>query len=220
MTQDIKIMVGIAIATIAIVVGAAFALGNPKDTSQIENKDKKTDEKLLVKENSFQIATSSAKATIVEFADFQCPACGAAHPITKSMLEEYQGKVNYVFRHFPLSQIHKNALISAQAAEAAGEQEKFWEMADKLFTNQKEWSENSNPLDIFISYAEDLELDTQKFKEAIESNKFRSKIQDDVVDGNILGVNSTPTFFVDGKKLEGVPTVENFKKAINEALKE
>lgn len=219
MTQDIKIMFGIAAATIAIVIGAAFLIGKPQNSTTATNTQEKVDTKILVKDNSFKISTSSAKATIVEFADFQCPACGSAHPITKRILSAYEGRVNYVFRHFPLTQIHKNALISAQAAESAGEQGKFWEMADLLFTNQEEWSESGKPLDIFVKYAKKLELDTEKFKKTVEENKFRGKIQDDQSDGNKLGVNSTPTFFIDGQKLAGVPDEDKFKKILDSAIK-
>lgn len=219
MTQDIKIMLGIALATIAVVVGAAFVLGNPSQPEE-KNSTSLADSKLLIRDDRFNISTSSAKATLVEFADFQCPACASAHPTIKKTLETYKGRVNYVFRHFPLTQIHKNALAAAQAAEAAGAQGKFWEMADILFVNQKEWSESNDPLGIFIEYAKKLGIDADKFENAVKSNTYRSKIQEDTSDGNSLGVNSTPTYYVDGKKLEGVPNENTLSKTIDEALKD
>lgn len=100
----------------------------------------KADLKLLIRPNSNKISTPSAKVTLVEFSDLQCPACAQAHPVVKQILEENKGNINFVYRHFPLSQ-HKNARIAAEAAEAAGEQGKFFEMVSKLFENQNKWSE-------------------------------------------------------------------------------
>ncbi len=217
MTQEAKVILGISAVTTAILIGAVFLLSKPSQESTLS-----VDPKIFVREDSHSIAPNPAKVTIVEFGDYQCPTCAAVQPIVKELILRFTLKkseqVNIVYRHFPLPR-HKNALISAEAAEAAGEQGKFWEMHDKLYENQTQWAESNNPLEIFVGYAKELELDTKQLKQAVESSKFAGKIQQDKNDGITLGVNSTPTFFINGKKLEGVPSFENFKSRIEEELK-
>lgn len=216
MTQEAKVILGIGAVTLAIVISAAFFLSKPNQESSVS-----ADPKVFVREDSHSYAPNPAKVTIVEFGDYQCPACAVAEPAVKEVILKYTPRkseqVNFVFRNFPLTQ-HKHSLIAAEAAEAAGEQGKFWEMHDKLYESQSAWAESNNPLELFVSYAKALELNTDKFKQAIESNKFANKIQQDQSDGNTLGVNSTPTFFMNGKRLEGVPSFENFKSKIDAEL--
>ncbi len=211
MSSEAKTIFGIGIATIIIVVGGVIMLGS-------NSQPPKSDSKALERGDSYKISSTSAKVTVVEFADFQCPACGAAHPIVKQILEQYQGKINFVYRHFPLPQ-HKNAELAAEAAEAAGEQGKFWQMHDLIFQNQKEWSESSQALDLFISYAKGLGLDEEKFKKALSENKFAEKIIRDKNDGSAVGVNSTPTFFINGQKFPGVLSLAEFRNKIEESLR-
>ena len=173
----------------------------------------------LVLENSHMTAKKEAKVTIVEFGDFQCPACGYAHPIMKQVLAAYKDNpnVNFVARNFPLS-IHFNAKSAAEAAEAAGEQGKYWEMYDKLYENQSQWSTASDPTDIFAGYARELGLDAEKLKTAVENNQFNATINQDMADGNAVGVSATPTFFINGTKFEGALSVERFKQEIDSRL--
>lgn len=213
MKQEAKILLGIGILTMVILVGAVFLLSK----SPSENTTKLADPKLLIKEDSHQIASPSAKVNLVEFGDYQCPACGAAHPIVKRILEDYSGKINFVFRNFPLNQ-HQNAQIAAEAAEAAGEQGKYWPMYDKLYENQNQWAETTKPLEIFLSYAKDLGLDIARFKAAVDGNKFADRISSDQNDGLALGVNSTPTFFLIQEKIVGVPTYDQLKSKIDYQL--
>ncbi|MBI2600426.1 thioredoxin domain-containing protein [Candidatus Daviesbacteria bacterium] len=213
MTQEVKILIGIGAATLIILFGAVFLLGRNSE----QPSKQVTRPELLVREDSFKIATDSAKVTFVEFADFQCPACRAAHPLVTQFIAEYRGRMNYVYRHFPLP-AHKNAPIAAEAAEAAGDQGKFFEMADKLYQNQLEWETAESPLEVFISYAQALSLDTDKFKQAVESNVYEDKINKDKEDGISLGVNATPTFFIDGEKVVGVPGYEKMKQIIDSKL--
>jgi protein-disulfide isomerase len=138
-------------------------------------------------------------------------------------MSEYQGKVKFVWRYFPLPG-HKNSVIATQAAEAAGEQGKFWEMNDKLFENQHLWGNEQNlPSEqdanaMFVQYAQEIGLNTEQFRQAIESKKFTDKIQRDQRDGQALGVNSTPTFFLNGKKSPGIPTYQQLKQMIEAEL--
>jgi protein-disulfide isomerase len=145
-------------------------------------------------------ASSSAKVTLVEFGDYQCPACGTYAPFVKQLLTDFSGKINFVFRNYPLSQ-HTNAPISSDAAEAAGLQGKFWEMHDKLYETQNDWSSSTNPESIFITYAQDLGLDINKFKTDIDSATVKNKVQSDTNDGNTVALTETPTFYLNGVKV-------------------
>ena len=134
-----------------------------------------------------------AKVTIVEFSDFQCPACKQAQYLVKEILQQYPDQIRLVYRHFPLIQIHKNAFAAAELAEAAYGQEKFWEMHDLLFERQGEWAENKEKLE---EYRRALGID--------EAGDYKELVQRDIRDGQALGVNATPTFFVNGKKTDVV----------------
>jgi len=218
MSQETKILVGVGVVTLLIFVGGIFFFSkSSKSSPQEGNVD--ANSPLLVKSDSHQIASSSAnlKVTVVEFGDYQCPACEAAYPITKQMLADYQGKINFVFRNFPLP-MHPNAPEAAEAAEAAAVQGKFWEMHDKLYDTQNEWADLSNPTDKFVSYAGDIGLNVDQFKADITSNKYADIIKADQSDGNSLGISATPTFFINGQRIVGVPTYNTLKKAIDSDL--
>lgn len=216
MTQEVKIMLGIGAVTLALVVGGTFFFSSSaKKQAAIANAP--VDQKLLVNEASHKISAPNAKVTIVEFGDYQCPACAAAEPVLKKILTDYDGKINFVFRNFPLP-MHQNAQKAAQAAEAAAAQNKFWQMHDKLYENQTSWSEEKDPQEIFIGYAADLGLDKETFKKDINANKYSGLINADSNDGDKLGVNSTPTFFLNGNKITGVPSYESLKNSIDKDL--
>ena len=214
MSSETKFLAGIGIVTVLIVVLGAYFVGG----SSTPNKSTPpVDQKLLAKQDSQKIAATKARVTLVEFGDFQCPACGASHPIIKRLLDEYKNDLTFVFRHYPLP-MHKNALKAANAAEAAGAQKKFFEMYDLLFENQTEWSESNKSDEIFEKYAIELDLDVDKFIEDIKTKKYESKIKADQADGNALGVNSTPTFFINGEMQSGGLPYDQFKAKIDEIL--
>lgn len=210
MSTESKFFIGIGLVTLVIIVAGVFFLGRkPTATSPVLNQQKVLGESI----RNFQ-GNPNAAVKIVEFADFQCPACGTAHPIVKSIIEKNQDKVYFVYRHYPLSQ-HKNAKLASQAAEAAGDQGKFWQMYDMIFENQKEWSDSSNAKEIFESYAQKLGLDVAKYKD--DFDKTRSVIEQDYADGNQVGVDSTPTFFINGQKHAGVIDASQFQALIDQA---
>ncbi len=215
MTKEAKVL-GV-IAAVVIVGGvllAVFANPQPKEAG------KSVDEKSLIRDNSYMTKQASAKVNVVEFGDFQCPACGAAQPILKKIIEEYKDNkdVNLVFRHFPLDSIHPNAHISSEAAEAAGAQGKFWEMYDKLYENQSIWTELPDPSDILAGFAQQLGLDVGKFKSEVSSRRYTDVIKADQEDGNKLGVNSTPTIYINGEKMDSYQ-YDKLKSKIEEDLK-
>ena len=157
---------------------------------------------------------TTAKSVLIEYSDFQCPSCGLYYPIVKQAKEELGDKLAFVYRYFPLSMIHKNAMSSSIAAEAAGKQGKFWEMHDMLFEKQKDWSEKSNAKDIFVEYAKSLGLDLNKFKIDQDSVEIKNKVQASYQEGSDIGIAGTPTFFLDGKKMQVPSSFEEFKKEI------
>lgn len=162
--------------------------------------------------------SADAKVVLVEYSDFQCPACAAYYPLVKQVMQEFGDQVKFVYRHFPLVQIHANALSAARAAEAAGNQGKFWEMHDLLFEQQDVW-ESSRTVDAtFAEYAVRLGLDMVQFKSDESSKETEKKILNDYQTGLVSGVAGTPTFFLNGKKINNPRNYEQFRTIILEAL--
>ena len=126
-------------------------------------------------------------------------------------------KVRFIYRHFPLRQ-HLNSKVAAYAAEAAGKQGQFWQMHDLLFDGQEKWAEEKNPRDIFVEYARSLNLDIEKFKNDLNSKEIRQKVEADLQSGLKAGVNATPTFFLNGVKLQNPASYEEFKNILNEEI--
>ncbi len=163
-----------------------------------------------------------AKVTLTEFGDFQCPACKAYHPIIIGVLTAYKDKsFSLMFKHFPLTAAHKNAFLAAMAAEASGAQGKFFEMHDILYEKQGEWVELAaiNARDKFISYAVELKLDQGKFIRDLTSKELEDKIRAIQNEGINNGVSGTPTFFLNGRRIENPKSIEDFKKLIDKELK-
>ena len=154
-----------------------------------------------------------AKVTIIEFSEFQCPFCSRVNPTMDKIKEKYGNKVKIVFKHNPLP-FHKDAPMASQAALAAGEQGKFWEMHDKMFANQKALKRAD--LD---KYAGEIGLNVDKFKKALDAEAYKAQIAEDQKLAASVGARGTPTFFINGKKLTGAQPYENFEKMIEEALK-
>ncbi len=213
MNQDIKVLIGIGLATLIILVAGVFIVTKSSNST---TQNQPVDTTFLVRENSNKKAGANSKVTVVEFGDFQCPSCGVVHPLVKQIIDSNKDNITFVFRNYPLSQ-HANAEIAAEAAEAAGAQGKYWEMYDKLFENQADWSDSKKPLDMFSDYAKDLGLDVTKFKQEVEDKKYSAKITGDQTDGNVLGVNATPTFYIDGVKFSG--DYSSFKSQIEAKIK-
>ena len=153
-----------------------------------------------------------AKKILIEYSDFQCPACAAYAPIVKQIAEEFKDSAVFVYRHFPLSQ-HKNAELAALAAEAAGKQGKFWEMHDLIFENQNEWSESQIAEELFVKYATELNINIGQFKNDLISKEIKDKVKNDLRSGEKNGVNFTPTFFLNNKKIQP-RSYDEFKQLI------
>lgn len=160
----------------------------------------------------------SAKAVLVEYSDFQCPACRLYSPILKQLGQDFGNELKIVYRHFPLAQIHRNALGAALASEAAGLQGKFWEMHDLLFENQDGWKDSVNSQGLFESYAKIIGLDVVKFTIDMESEVALDNVRASYNSGVKLGLQGTPSFFLNGKKINNPANYDQFKNLIQETI--
>lgn len=155
----------------------------------------------------------TAKAILVEYSDFQCPACAAHHDIITQLMTD-EGSVALVYRHFPLTAIHPAAALAAAAAEAAGRQNKFFEMHDLLFTHQREWSRTTDPEPLFVEYARDLEIDIDIFLQDLHNPEIKARITTAEHGARALGLKGTPSFFINGRELPPVRTYAEFKNIL------
>jgi protein-disulfide isomerase len=169
-----------------------------------------------------------SKVVLVEYGDFQCPGCGGAHPQIKAISEEYKDKIAFVFRNFPLTNIHPNARAAAAAVEAAGFQGKYWEMHNMVFENQDNWKDASTSErdGLFTGYAEAIGINKERFVADLSNANISKKISYDQALGKKVNVSGTPTFFLNGKELEESVTNNiiqadgaELKKLLDEALK-
>lgn len=154
-----------------------------------------------------------------EYGDYQCQPCGLLYPELKQIEHEYKDQVRFVFHHFPLPSLHKNAMAAAHAAEAARNQSKFLEMHDLLYTNQKAWSELPNPRETFLSYARQLKLNVDQFTADMDGDAVDQRIKADQQRGAALGVTGTPTVFIDSQRLRYEATnLEGLRRGLNVML--
>jgi protein-disulfide isomerase len=162
---------------------------------------------------------NDAKLTIVEYSDVQCPACYLYEGITADLLESRGEEFRLVYRHFPLESIHPNAKIASIATEAASQQGKFWAMKEILFDRQTEWSNQKEPLEKFKEYAKEIELNVDQFEQDMQKDVVLKKVDDDLQSAKDLKLDSTPTFFIDGEKIENPTSLADFEKLLDEKLK-
>ena len=153
-----------------------------------------------------------AQVTIVEFTDLQCPFCAQSIPVMQWVMTAYDGRVNWIFKHFPLS-IHPNAMLAHQAALAAAEQGKFWAMHDALFADQRNVKR-----DALRAAAERLGLDLPRFTADLDSPRMKARVETERREGTALGVTGTPTFFINGRRVVGFKTHEEMKRIIEQEL--
>lgn len=142
------------------------------------------------------------EVVVVEWSDFQCPACAGVQQTVKEVMDQYEGRAKLVYRHLPLTTIHRNAMVGSIAAEAANEQGKFWEMHDMLFQRQGEWAELDDPNEKLVEYARELGMDEEKFRSDMENEGLRQFVLVDSTEAVKYRIQATPTFFVDGERVE------------------
>ncbi len=250
-----SVSTGMMVALIAVVAIAAFFAGtyfsnldsDAITKSDLEDALSKLESKITAQQASSQQAPSqpsqpvkisldddplrgdpNAPITIVEFSDFQCPFCARFHVQTLPLLlEEYidTGKVNLVYRDFPIQSIHPNALPAAVAAECANEQGKYWEYHDTLFEKQNSWNrlDSNTAISTFSQYATDVGLEQQQFDSCLGSGKYLEEVQGDLSDGRAYDITGTPGFFIGNDeigfvKINGAQPFESFKRIIDVQL--
>lgn len=206
--MDKKSILMFVAITVGVLVGATALLWNFAGSS--------TEEKQIADvAGEMSHVKGSGEVVVTEFSDLQCPACQSVQAPLSELLGKYEGKVRLVFRHFPLSSIHKNAQIAAQAVEAASMQGKFWEMHDLLYKRQGEWENLANAQEKFGEYAEELGMDRDKFVSDIESTEAKDAVSRDLVDATRYGLRGTPTFFVNGYQVEFPQLEAKIKEFLN-----
>lgn len=173
----------------------------------------------LVRTDSHRLTSPAVeKAQLVEFLDFECPSCGSIHPVVEEFKAEFGDRITFVHRHFPLS-AHPNSGQAALAAEAAGQQGQYQQMANRLFETQSQWAGNqASQAPLFRTFAEQLGLDLSRFDAAVADPRTEERILADVADGKALGVTGTPTFFLDGEKLT-LTSKADFRQKLADAAK-
>lgn len=216
MTKQTKLtlaLVGAVVFVLAAVVGVNAIAGSDQEATAVAD-----GESLLIRSDSHVLGTEGETGvTFVEFLDFECEACLAAYPAVEQLREEYEGEVTFVVRHFPL---HSNSERAARAVEAAGRQEAFEAMYHRMYDTQAEWGHSQNPADdIFAGYAADLGLDTDRFTADYASPDLAAKIARDQEDGLELGVDGTPTFFIDGERVQP-QSYDDLVTAVDNALEQ
>lgn len=202
----------ISAALALIVIGGILVFttdtaSSPSSVPNVISEDK------LASADSYSQGPTGAPVRIVEFSDFECPACGAMYPVLKKVLPAYEGKVRFTYRNFPLTQ-HKHSRSAAEAAEAAGLQGKFWEMHDKIFENQSAMEDKD-----LEKYASELGLNMDKFRSDWRSDAVKQKVERDVKTATQLNVNSTPTFYINGMQLAGGISEPGLRAEIEKRIK-
>jgi protein-disulfide isomerase len=166
-----------------------------------------------VKQGGHRRGPLNARVEIVEYGDFECPACAQAEPVIRLLLKEHPDAACVVFRHFPLREVHRNAERAAEAAEAAAAQGKFWEMADTLFKNQLDLSDAA-----LCRYAAAVGLDLDRFKHELEAHTHLERVQDDMESGKAKGVRATPGFFLNDQLVDASFGLQRLADSVRKAL--
>ena len=176
--------------TCVLIAGLIFGMGTWSQTTAQEN-------------------SSNQPITIVEYSDYQWPACAYFHPIVEKLKDKYSDQVQFEMKYFPLNS-HRYAALAARAAQAAKNQGKFYEMHSLLFENQKRWSSSGSPTSIFVNYARELDLDIDQFKNDLNATETQKVVMEQRQEGRSAGVDATPTFFIEGEKVDPLP--RNFQE--------
>lgn len=204
--QNMKMLVATLVITLGLVFGVGWVLSKLfSSTPSPSNPSLTVDQSQLITENVHtKGAGEDAPFTIVEFSDFQCPACAATTPAIDALLAQYPDRVRVVYRHFPLIALHDSAVLAARFSEAAALQGKFWELHDQLFATQLEWSEQSpnENREYFLRIADGLGLDRAQMEAAVDSQDVINKVELDLRTGEQLGLTYTPSLFLNGQLLD------------------
>jgi protein-disulfide isomerase len=205
------VVIAVLIGGLWLLINAANAPLTPPPPAEIQNVPP-------VSKTDFIRGNPNAKITLIEYADFQCPACAAMHSTIKQLEGNFKDNLRLIYRFFPLTDAHQNAMISAQAAYAASLQGKFWEMHDIIYENQDSWSDSTQPKTIFTDYAKKIGLNLNKFNSDIDSDSTKKFVSDEQNKGLDLGISGTPTLFLNGKQIQNPTSYEEFKKLVQDEI--
>lgn len=213
---EVWFIAGFAVLVVLAAIAAAFLSGgvSPKPAFRATTVP-------AITGNDRVRGNTQAAVSLIEYGDFECPACAQYQPILAQLLAQYGDRVQFVFRNFPLYQIHANAMVSSQAAEAAGAQGKYWEMHDLLYQKQAEWvtaSPDAVVAKYFNGYAQSLGLDVTKFDADIASDAVKAKVQHDLDTGKAGQIDHTPTFFINLTQIPNPISYDEFKSGLDAAL--
>lgn len=206
----------IIVLAVGVAAGAAVFLSRGSDKAAAENSA--TPAHVEIKAGAHIRGPQNAPLTLVEFGDYECPVCGTWYPFVNEILSRYPDKLRLDFHHYPLVSIHPNAMTGAMAAEAAGEQGKYWEMHDALFEHQREWAESQNPRPIILNLASRIGLDLNRFEQSMNSPALQSRILQDVSLAQDLKIEGTPTFFLNGEMIRPKLSMEDLVQTIESRL--
>jgi protein-disulfide isomerase len=212
-TQKSIIIWASAVLIIGIIAVGAWSIAN-SPTTPINNNGLLSEE---VTASDWTKGAQNPKVTLVEYSDFQCPACAAYFEMIEKAITEYNDRLSFTYRHFPLAQ-HKNAQSASYSSEAAGKQGKFWEMHKIIFEHQADWAEKNNASEIFKGYAQELKLDLARYATDVASTETKDAVSHDRDTGLRSGVDSTPSFYLNGKKMQNPRSYDELKALIEFAI--
>jgi len=171
-----------------------------------------------ISESDWVEGNPQAKIILIEYSDFECPACKIFAEEIQKIVDEFGNHIAFVYRHYPLESIHEYAMSAAYASEAAGAQGKFWEMHDMLFLTQEDWTTQQNPEESFFNYAKSMGLDMKKFEEDYNSRSIRNRVKESKTFAEKIGLTGTPTLFINGQQINNPRSHEDFRKLIRDAI--
>lgn len=174
----------------------------------------KKEEEIIIEPKEIFVGDEDAPVTLMEFGDYESEACAKAHEVVKQLLEEYDGKIRFNFRHFPQTKIHQRSMKAGEAAVAAAQDGKFWEMHNILFKNRRQLGTVSLKL-----HSKEAGIKNKKFLEELVDGKYGWQVQDDLKEGIDRGVKEVPTFFINDELFTGKPTFDNLSKSIELAIR-
>lgn len=220
MTTNLKMTVAIVVAAVIGIGGLlAFASKGPSPAAPGEQPSAAAPADVLVRPDSHRLSTAAdGKVTVVEFLDFECEACKAMFPVIERLRAEYGDRVTFVIRYFPMPG-HPNSDTAALAVEAAAQQGALEPMYRKMYETQEQWGhQQASQAENFTGYARELGLDIQRFQQTVNDPATVDRIKRDMNDGMALGVEGTPTLFLNGQQLPSMPSYEQMKVQIDAAL--
>jgi protein-disulfide isomerase len=209
-TKKIFLWGGLTLGLV-LLVWLLAVLGTPKTSDGLLSES--------IHESDNVKGSRDAQVVLVEYSDLECPFCAQINPVVKQVSERFsEDELAIVYRHFPLTQIHKNAELAARSAESAGKQGKFWDMHDVIFNTQSTWSAQGDAREYFVSLANSIGLDTAQFERDLDSTEVKEKVRRDLASGNKSGVQGTPSFFLNGVAIPTPQTVPEFEALIQAEL--